>query len=164
MSRKLLYLSWLAAYGVCGTLGLVQPTGDLQSGAMTLCSILFFVPPGILLATAIKHKDLKTMRRIRLICILCLSLTLVCLIANIAVFNASEAVGNLLMVVLNFLSVPMVCSQYYALSLFLWACMLFTTCWRMLWASAGGALLRNMSPLWMQPCCGINMMTTARLL
>ena len=133
MSRKLLYISWLVAYGICGALGLIQPADKLQSGAMTLCSILFFLPPGILLVQAVRGKDLKLLRRIRLICILCLSLTLTCLIANIAVVTASEAVGNILYVVLNFLSVPMVCSQYYALSLFLWACMLFTTFPKLLW-------------------------------
>ena len=136
MSRKVLYLSWLAAYGICGALGLIQPTGGLQAGAMTACSILFFVPPGILLAKAIKKKDLRTMKLIRLISILCLSLTLTCLIANIAVVTASEAVGNILYMLLNFLSVPMVCSQYYALSLFLWGCLLFATFPKVIWSKA----------------------------
>ena len=133
MSRKVLYIVWLVAYGICGALGLIQPGDGVQAGAMTACSVLFFVPPGILLAQAIRHKDLRAMKRIRLISILCLSLTLVCLIANIAVFNASETVGNVMYVLLNFLSVPMVCSQYYALGLFLWGCLLFATFPKVIW-------------------------------
>ena len=48
-------------------------------------------------------------------------------VANIAAVNASEKVGLVLYRILNFVSVPMLCSRHYVLSMFLWAFLLFAT-------------------------------------
>ena len=127
MVKVLLYGLWLFFYFLCGILGIMEPSTDLQAGAMTVLSLVFFLPPAILLIRAIRKGDRKTVKTLRLISILSLSLTLVGFIINIAAVNASEQTGLVLYRVLNFLSVPMVCSRHYVLSLFLWACLLFST-------------------------------------
>lgn len=127
MVKVLLYGLWLFFYFLCGILGIIEPSTDLQAGAMTVLSLVFFLPPAILLIRAIRMGDRKTVKTLRLISILSLSLTVVGFIMNIAAVNASEQTGLVLYRVLNFLSVPMVCSRHYVLSLFLWACLLFST-------------------------------------
>lgn len=127
MVKVALYGLWLFFYLLCGILGIMEPSTGLQAGAMTVLSLIFFLPPAILLIRAIRMGDQKTVRILRLISILSLSLTLVGFVVNIAAVNASEQAGLVLYRVLNFLSVPMVCSRHYVLSLFLWACLLFST-------------------------------------
>jgi hypothetical protein len=56
-----------------------------------------------------------------------LGLTLALLVANVFSVLWSEAVGTVLYELLIFVSVPMVCSRHWVLSLFLWACLFFST-------------------------------------
>ena len=53
-------------------------------------------------------------------------LTLVLLVCNFLSVLGSEALGNVLHYMLIILSTPMVCCGAWGLSLFLWACLLFT--------------------------------------
>lgn len=127
MKKTVLFFIWGFFYFLCAFISNIQsPTGS-QAAALTALSVIFFVPPAILLWDAVKEKDKKMLFTLRLISILSLSLTLAALIANIASVGASETVGNVLYQVLIFASVPMVCSQHYVLSMFLWACLLFAT-------------------------------------
>ena len=125
--KIVLYGVWIFFYGLCGILGLMEPETDLQAGMMTALSVVFFLPAWILLLRSLKAGEQKTVKTVRLICILSLSLTLVGFVANIASVRATEQTGLVLYRILNFLSVPMVCSRHYILSLFLWACLLFAT-------------------------------------
>ena len=118
---------WVFLYIVCGILGLVEPTTALQSGAMTALGVLFFLPPAFLLVQSLRQKDQKTLRLLRRIAVVSLGLTLAGFVANIAAVNASEKVGLVLYRILNFVSVPMLCSRHYVLSMFLWAFLLFAT-------------------------------------
>lgn len=127
MKKMILYGFWVFFYLICGFLGLIQPESSLQTAAMVVVSLLFFVPPGVLLAIAIRSGDRKTMLRLRMISILSLSLTLLFFVLNILAVGASESTGNALYYILNFVSVPMVCSRFYVLSMFLWACLLIAS-------------------------------------
>ena len=127
MKKTVLYCIWVFFYFLCAFISNVENPEGVQSAALTVLSLIFFIPPAILLYDAARAGDQKTLLRLRFISILSLSLTLAALIANIASVNASEVVGNVLYQVLIFASVPMVCSQHYALSMFLWACLLFAT-------------------------------------
>lgn len=127
MKKTVLYSLWGFLYLLCALAANVpEPTGAKKVVLVAL-SLLFFLPPAILLVSALREKDRKTLKLLRIISSLSLGLTLAALVANIAVVGASEAVGNALYQVLIFLSVPMVCSQHYVLSLFLWGCLLFAT-------------------------------------
>lgn len=127
MKRPILYCLWGFFYVVCGLLGNLEHPEGFRAVAMTLLSIGFFVPPALLLADGWKKEDKKLIRTIRYISLSSLVLTLGFLIANIAVVGASEQAGNVMYQLLIYVSVPMVCSRYYALSMFLWACLLFAT-------------------------------------
>lgn len=127
MNRKVLYGIWALGYILCGALGhIAEPTGG-QAVAMTVLSVLFFVPGALLLVDAFR-KDCKAgLLRVRWISAISLGLTFVALLANILCAGASETVGNVFYVLLIWVSAPMICSRYWILSLFLWACLLFAT-------------------------------------
>ena len=127
MFQMFFYALWALMYICCGFLGLLEPETGVQAWSMTFLSVFFFLPPGVLLGKALKDGDRKTLVRLRIISICSLALTLAGLIANIAAVGASEQVGNVLYVVLNFISVPMISSRHWVLSLFLWAVLLFAT-------------------------------------
>ena len=61
---------------------------------------------------------------VRDLSIVSLSLSVLLLIANFLSAFHSELLGNILHGVLVVVSSPMICSGHWALSLFLWACLL----------------------------------------
>ena len=54
-------------------------------------------------------------------------LTLLALVLNVLSAMGTVTMGNVLFAVLIVVSSPMVCSGYWALSLFLWACLLIVS-------------------------------------
>lgn len=128
MKNSALYYIWAGLYALCFGLSLISaPSGALQV-VMTILSLAFFLPPAWLLVNAHKHSDEKTLKTVRILSILSLGLTLLCFVLNIFALGWPETAGNIIYYVLIFLSVPMVSCGSYALSLFLWACLLFATC------------------------------------
>ena len=127
MKKATLYYIWAAMAVLCALFGLIPAPSGALAATMTVLSLLFFVPPALLLVEAYKTGDRKTLKRLRLLSGLSLLLTVVLFIANILSMAASEAVGNVLYFLLSIVSVPMVCSGHWVLSLFLWACLLFCT-------------------------------------
>lgn len=127
MKKSTLYYIWGGAYALCGLLSLIGKPSAVLQVVMTLFSLGFFVPPAALLVKAFQEQDTKTVKLLRLISILSLGLTVLVFLLNILSMGWSEAMGNFLYYTLVFLSVPMVCSGHYALSLFLWACLMFST-------------------------------------
>ena len=123
----LLYGSWIWLYLLCAGLSHMTEPTKVQGVALTILSLVFFAPAAILLADGLRNKKQKQLRLLRWISIASLVLTLLLLVANVLSALAPEAVGNALHEILIFVSVPMVCSQHWALSLFLWACILFAT-------------------------------------
>ncbi len=127
MTKKTYYLLWAGLFILCAALGFIpEPAGFLRF-LLTALSVLFFLPPAALVYFAGKQGDTLTLRLIRNLSAASLGLTLVLLIANFMSLMAPEALGNVLYVVLIFVSSPMVCSGYWVLSLFLWACLLIGT-------------------------------------
>lgn len=127
MKKIILYCVWAAFYAICAGLGFISQPTHPQAIAMTVMSIIFFVPGAVLLVQGLIKQDKKLLVQLRWISALSLGLTLVMLIANFMAVYASQTAGNVLFYILNLVSVPMVCSQHYILSLFLWACILVCT-------------------------------------
>lgn len=124
MKEKILYCIWGGLFILCAGLGFIpNPTG-VGKGILVLIALLFFVPGGMILADGIRFGDRKGVLRIRWISIGSLLLTVGFLIANFCSVGASDAVGNTLYELLVIVSAPMICSQYWVLSLFLWSCLL----------------------------------------
>ena len=127
MNKTSYFTLWGGLFILCAGLGFIPaPTGFLTC-LMTSLSIVFFVPPACLLYRAIPEKDVQTVRLIRNLSIAALSLTLLLLIANFLCLMAPEAVGNFLYVLLVIVSCPMICSQYWVLSIFLWATLMMVS-------------------------------------
>ena len=125
MTRKgKLVLAWGALYVICTIFGFIRTQNGLLQAIFALFSIGFFLPGGILLYEAVGEKDRKTVLRIRYLCIASLALTMLTLIGNVLTLPASEAVGERMYALLVLVSTPMISSQMWFISLFLWACLL----------------------------------------
>jgi len=127
MKKCILYIAWGVLYALCAGLGHVAEPSNAQGVALTFLSLLFFVPPAILLIDALRGDDQKTLLQLRIISIVSLSLTFILLILNVGSMLSSEIWGIVLHEMLIFVSVPMICSRHWVLSMFLWALLLFLT-------------------------------------
>ena len=127
MKKSTLYYIWLGAFMLCFLLSLIpKPSAPLQA-VMTIFSLGFFVPPAYLLGMASQTRDEKGLKTLRRIAIAALALTLGFLVLNIMSAFWAEGFANFLYYVLVLVSVPAVCCKSWALSLFLWSCLLFAT-------------------------------------
>ena len=127
MKQKIAYIVWGIFYCLCAILGHITKVTAAQSAGLTVVSVLFFVPGFYLLADTIKGQKAKQLKTLRIIGICSLSLTFVFILANIASVLASETLGNVLYEILIFVSVPMIASRHWVVSLFLWAFFTFCT-------------------------------------
>ena len=118
MNRKLLFTLWGMLFILTAVLGYFP-----AAWWSTVISILFFVPPALLL-----HRGGRdTVTLVRNLSALSLGVTLVVLILNFVLAVSSETLGNILHIVLTIVSAPMLASGYWVLSLFLWACLLMAS-------------------------------------
>ncbi len=120
MNKKSLYILWGVLFALCAGFGFLRE----NSLWMTALSLLFFLPPAALLYDASKKKDRNGLLLIRNLSALSLGLTVVLLIVNFLTAFRSEILGTIVHGILTVVSAPMVCSGHWALSLFLWACLL----------------------------------------
>ena len=120
MKRKTIYALWAVLFILCAAFGFIPEPEGLTAAALTLVSVAFFVPPAMLLFRAEKQDVLL----IRNLSALSLTLTLALLIGNFLTAFSSETLGAVFHYVLIVVSSPMICSGHWALSLFLWACLL----------------------------------------
>ena len=127
MNRKFLFTLWGVFFILCAGLGFIpEPTGVLRA-ALTAVSVAFFLPPAVLVYTAGKSADSHTLKLVRNLAALSLVLTLVLLVANVLCAMGSAWLGSVLNSLLIIVSAPMICSGYWVVSLFLWACLLIAS-------------------------------------
>ena len=127
MKNKILYLIWGGLFILCALLGFIPEPEGFLSVVLLITALLFFVPGGLLLYNAYRNKDLSTMAVIRTLSLVSLITTLIFLVLNFLSVEAGEAAGDLLYGFLIIFSTPMVCSQNWLVSLFLWACLLMAS-------------------------------------
>ena len=120
MNRKILYAAWAALFVLCAAFGFLPERSGSTQALMTALSLLFFIPPAMLLYRA----DSGTRKRVGLLSALSLGLTVVMLVLNIVFAAGSTAMGNVLHGILTVVSAPMLCCGSWVVSLFLWACLL----------------------------------------
>jgi hypothetical protein len=133
MNTTAYYALWAGLFLLCAGLGFIPEPQGFGKFCLVLLSIGFFIPPALLLRHAEKKNDTLNIRLVRNLAFTSLVLTLVLIIANFMSILAPEAVGNILYTLLAIVSAPMICGQYWVVSLFGWACL-------MLWA---GSLLKS---------------------
>ena len=127
MKKQVLFGLWAGLFSMCAALGFIR---DAEGGVrivLTLCGLVFFLPPSVLLYDAAKEKDVRTLQLVRNFSAISLGLTVVLLVCNVLSVLGSEELGNFLHIVLTVVSSPMLCSGSWALSLFLWACLLLVS-------------------------------------
>ena len=120
MKQKTIYALWVVLFILCAALGFIPEPEELTATTLTVLSIAFFIPPALLLFRA-ENRDVQLVRNLSA---LSLVLTLLLLILNFLVVFSSETLGSILHYVLIIVSCPMICSGHWAMSLFLWACLL----------------------------------------
>ena len=124
MKYRFLYALWGALFILCAGLGFIpEPAGALKV-LLTGVSLLFFLPPAVLVWQSRREKNRAVLALVRNLSIASLSLSALLIIANFLTAFRSELLGNILHGVLVVVSSPMICSGHWALSLFLWACLL----------------------------------------
>ncbi len=124
MKQTHLFALWGGLFILCAGLGFIpEPAGALAL-VLRLVSLAFFVCPAVLLWQAAKIRDFHTLQLLRNLSLASLGLTLALLIANLAAAAGSEWLGTALHYMLVIVSAPMIASGHWALSLFLWACLL----------------------------------------
>ena len=116
---------WLPLWGglfiVCAGLGFIpEPQGALQT-LMLLLSLCFFLPPVVLI-----HRG-QMLHLIRNLAFASLVLTLGLLVVNFLSVLSSPVLGDIAYHMLVIVSCPMVAMGHWALSLFLWACLLIAS-------------------------------------
>lgn len=131
MTKRTLFILWGGLFAFCAVLGLagvwLGTLSLLVQSFFTAAAMAFFVPPAVLVYRAFRENDRDVLALVRNLSLASLILTAVTLVANLLSAMESELVGDLLYGILVVVSTPMVCSGYWALSLFLWACLLMTT-------------------------------------
>ena len=120
----ILYGVWFCLYALCVGLGTVENVEGAGRIFFVLTALIFFIPGVLLLVLGMKEKNKKMILRVRLIAICSLVLTVVLFCANVLAVGASGEAGTVLNDLLNLVSAPMFCSQYWILSLFCWGCLL----------------------------------------
>ena len=120
----LLWILWGLVYLLCFGLGFLPNAAGFGKAVLILNSLVFFLPGALLLSRGIKTGNRRQVRRVRLACILSLALTTLAFIANVFSAYGSEALGKAMHILLMAVSVPMFCSQYRIIGVFLWACLL----------------------------------------
>ncbi len=131
MKHRILIGSWAALYAICAALGFINEPSASQSAAMLILSLLFFVPGFWLAVDGLRQQNKTLLRIIRGISIGSLAITTGLMVAvNLTAPTATETLSNTFQALLILFSVPMLPSGIWALSLFLWACLLFTTFYR----------------------------------
>lgn len=127
MKKIVLYIVWAVLYAVCVGLGFVSSPTAGEKAMLVAIGLGCFVPPYWLYFLGRKETSRKTNLILRLVSAGVLTLTLVLLILNFLSVYVSAEAGLVLYVLLVMFSAPMMCGQYWAVSLFLWACLLFLT-------------------------------------
>lgn len=118
------YSVWSGLFVLCAGLGFVPEPQGFWKWLLVVAALAFFLPPFALTRRAAAAGDRATLALVRNLSVLSLALTVAALIGNFFSVMAPEAVGNALYALLVIVSTPMICRQYWILSLFLWACLL----------------------------------------
>lgn len=124
MKAKTLFILWGGLFVLCAALGFVNTESVAAQVLMTTLSIAFFIPAALLLYKCEESSNRSIALLVRNFSAASLLLTAVLLIANFLSVLAPAWLGNMLHIILVIVSAPMICSGYWVLSLFLWACLM----------------------------------------
>ena len=127
-SYPILYTLWASMFLLTAALGLLFPqeTG-LSRWVLTAVSVIFFVPPWMILHRARAAEDRSQIRLVRYLSLASVVLTALLLVLNLKSAGLGDAMGRALNAALAVVSAPMLCSQFFVLPIFLWGCLIADT-------------------------------------
>ena len=120
MKKKNLYILWAVLFALCAGLGFVREPSEGMKALMFMASAAFFVTPAWLLWKGDKQDAFM----IRNLSLASLVLTAVMLVVNLLSVRAEPLLGDVVYAIMAVVSAPMLCSRFWALSLFCWACLM----------------------------------------
>ena len=127
MKKWLLYTAWAMMYVMCAVLGFIPNPQGVYYWALLAFSWFFFVPPIILVYQAIQSGDVPELKRIRLISLIWLGLTVILIGLNFLSVGFTAEGGKFVYWLLIVGSSPMICGQIWVIPIFLWGCLLSAT-------------------------------------
>ena len=128
MTKRFLFILWGGLYAACAVLGFIEEAAGFARALLVCVALAFFAPPALLLYRSARTGDCHCAALIRNLAAASLALTAVLLVGNFLSLMGSAALGDLLYTVLVIVSAPMACGQYWIMSMFCWACLLFSAC------------------------------------
>ena len=134
LNKYILFALWIGMYILCAVLGFLPPQEGANQWLLVAFSLLFFLPPGLLVYKLWKEKDEKWLKLVRLIALIVVIATAVLLVINLLSIalllvmpeKAALAVGDVLYYLLILVSTPMVCGQYWGIGLVGWVALLWS--------------------------------------
>ena len=127
MKKSTLLLIWGISYIICAGLGFIpEPQGAVRA-MLFLVSLLFFLPPAVLLYHGKTQGDRDAVRLVRRLSAASLGLTLLGLCGTILAALGGNELGDIMHILLGLVSAPMFCSNFWAVPLFLWAVLLIVS-------------------------------------
>lgn len=121
-----LYWCWAGLFVLTGALSLLAPEAEGFGRALLLMLTAgFFLPPWLILTKAKKTGDRRNVRIIRYLALASLAATTGLFCAGIYSLGAGQGMGNAIHVLMAIVCAPLMCGNYYALPMFLWATLLF---------------------------------------
>ena len=124
LKEWILYAIWLCLYILCVGLGTVEEVEGIGKVFFILTALIFFIPGVFLLVMGKKENNRKMILRVRIISICSLTLTVILFCLNVSTAATGKS-NSVLHDLLNLVSAPMFCAQYWVLSLFGWASLLW---------------------------------------
>ena len=123
MKTRHWYWIWGAMFIVCAALGFLRQEQESPGWWYTAVSALFFLPPAVILLRSRKEGDIRSLKILRYLSGASLGITALGLVLNFLSVRWGDAAGDILHSILAVVSTPMIASGFWALSLFLWACL-----------------------------------------
>ena len=117
MKTKTLWIIWIYLFALCCVLGFIPAPPTFLKVLLVIASIGFFIPGGLLLYKG----DRTCVRKVRLLSMVSLVLTLITIILNFVSVLMAPIWGNIFYILMGIVSTPMLCSQYWLISLFGWS-------------------------------------------
>ena len=127
MRNRFLYALWGALFILCAGLGFIPESDGGLKFLRTGLSILFFLPPALLIWKARQERNRAPLLLVRNLSIASLSLSVALIIANFLTVFRSQLLGDILHGILVVVSSPMICGGHWATSLFFWSCLLIAS-------------------------------------
>ena len=129
LSYKMLYIVWAILFALTAVLGFLFPDAEGAPAriALLVTAAVFFLPPWLILRKSRKEEKRFHRWLVGFLSMASIVLTVVLLVANFLSVGGSAQLGRILNSFLILVSAPMLICFNWAVSLFLWACLLMVT-------------------------------------